>query len=264
MRALVYPDDAEAGALPAGVEAVAGDFERPETLAPAMHGVTSVFLVAPGSPRLVAQEANVISAAAQAGVGRVVKVSAIGAADDSAFSITRWHAESERLLKSSGMAWTILQPNFFMQNVLVMFPTILSEATIYAPAGDGRISMVDAGDVGAVAAAVLTGGGHEETTYVVTGPEPLSLAEVATRVSPAAGREVGYVDLPPEQARRAMMAHGTREPFADALLGLFQFVKDGHAAVVTDAVATIARRPPRTLDQYLVEFGHEFQVAGGG
>lgn len=246
-----------------GVELVVADYVRPDTLPAAMDGVDRVFLVAPGSPRLVDHESNVIDAAARVGVSRVVKVSGLGAAADSPFSITRWHAESERRLRASGLGWTMLRPNFFMQNFLFMFaPRIASEGAIYAPVGDGRISMVDYRDVAAVAAEVLTGSGHEGATYEITGPEALSMPAAGEVVAGVIGRPVRHVDLPPEEARRDMIEQRVRPPFADALLGLFASFRDGRAALVTDVVRRVGGRSPRTFGEFVRE--HSRELAAGG
>ena len=260
-RALVVdPAEAAEAGLPPSVEVVVGDYERPETLGRAMAGVDRVFLVAPGSPRLVEHETNVIEAAVRAGVDRVVKVSGLGAAHDSSFSITRWHAEAERRLRESGLGLTVLRPNFFMQNFLFMFaPRIVSQGAIYAPVGTGRISMLDCRDLAAVAVAALTEEEvHDGVTYVVTGPEAISMAEAGADISAVTGRPVGHVDLPPEAARRDMVEQGVREPFAEALLGLFAFFRDGHGAVVTDVVARVGRTVPRTFAAFVRENADAF------
>jgi uncharacterized protein YbjT (DUF2867 family) len=258
LRAFVDDLDEARQVLPEGTDAVEGDYERPATVAAAMTGVDQVFLVAPGSPRLVAQEANVIDAAVAHGVRRIVKVSGLGAATDSAFSITRWHAESEHRLRGCGLNFTILRPNFFMQNFLFMFaPRIVREGAIYAPVGDGGISMVDCRDVAAVAAAVLTAPGHDGATYAVTGPQALTMTEAGRVVSTVTGRPIHHVDLSPEQALRDMVEHGVREPFAEALLGLFAFFREGRGAVVTDVVAEVAGTPPRTFERFVGEHAAE-------
>jgi uncharacterized protein YbjT (DUF2867 family) len=161
------------------------------------------------------------------------------------------------------MAWTMLRPNFFMQNFLFMFaPRIAREGAIYAPVGDGRISMVDYRDVAAVAAEVLSGPGHEGTTYEITGPAALSMSAAAEIVTGVIGKPVRHVDLPPEEARRDMIEQKVRPPFADALLGLFASFRDGEGEVVTDVVSRIGGHPPRTFDQFVRE--HARELAAGG
>lgn len=254
-RALV--DDTAEGrhVLGPAAEIVEADYDEPSTLPPALAGVEQVLLVAPGSPRLVEQESNVVDAATRSGVRRVVKVSGLGAAPDSAFSITRWHAEAESRLRSSGLAFTVLRPNFFMQNFLFMFaPRIVREGAIYAPVGQGRISMVDCRDLAAVAVGVLlSGSDHDGVTHVVTGPEAITMTDAAETVSAVTGRPVRHVDLPPDEALRDMVEQGVRRPFAEALLGLFAFFRQDRGSLVTDVVTRVGGTPPRTFEQFVRE-----------
>lgn len=259
-RALVYEPDGPLDPVPPGVEVVAGDYERPESLDAAMAGVQRMFLVAPGSPTLVRHETNAILAARRSGVRHVVKLSALGAGV-SPFAITHWHAEMERKLRGSGLTWTFLRPNFFMQNFLVMFDDrIAVESSFSASAGTGKISMVDYRDVALVAARALTSENHGGRIHVVTGPEALSFVEAARRMSAVLGREIRYLDLPSDQERRDLVAHGVRPAFAETLLGLFAFFREGHGAVVTDSVATVGGREPRTFDQFLEESAPAFSA----
>lgn len=253
VRALVLDREEAVEELGADVDMMEADVDRPETLGGVMAGATKVFLLVPGSPRLVEQEANLVREAQRAGVGHVVKMSGLGASRSSPFPITRWHAESEDRLKESGLAYTILRPNFFMQNFLFLFPTLSSEGTICGPMGGGRVSMVDTRDVATVAARTLVDAGHEGRTYLVTGPEALSFADAAARISAGVGTEVRYVELAPAEARRALVRQGTREPFADALVNLFRLFREGHRSVVTDVVAEVGRTRPRRFDEFVRE-----------
>jgi uncharacterized protein YbjT (DUF2867 family) len=119
----------------------------------------------------------------------------------------RWHAEAEKELENSGLAFTHLQPNQFMQVYLRLKDTIASQGKFYAASKDSRVSPVEVRDIAAVAVAVLTGAGHEGQTYVITGPEALTYADVAEKLSAAVGKNVTYVDVPLEKAnRRSWMA----------------------------------------------------------
>jgi uncharacterized protein YbjT (DUF2867 family) len=264
VRALVYEPDGPLDPVPAGVEVVEGDYDRPDSLDAALGGVERMFLVTTGSPSLVRHETNAILAARRSGVRHVVKLSALGAGV-APFAITQWHAETERKLRGSGIEWTFLRPNFFMQNFLVMFDDrIAAEGSFSASAGEGKISMVDYRDIALVAAAALTSDGHARRIHVVTGPEALSFAEAAARMSTVLGRQIRYVDLPSDQLRRDLVAHGVRPPFAETLLGLFAFFRAGHGALVTDTVATVGGRQPRTFDQFLVEAAPAFAAPVSG
>ena len=121
------------------------------------------------------------------------------------------------------------------------------------------MSHIDVRDIAAVAAAVLTESGHEGKAYPLTGPEALTYYEVAEKISKAAGREVKYVDLPPEQLKAGMLGAGVPEFYADWLLDLNRYFKEGGLSRVTDDVKRISERDPITFDQYARENAAAFR-----
>lgn len=163
------------------VEIMEGDMDKPRTLEPAMAGVDRVFLVSSPDPRQAELQANVIDAAKQAGVRHIVKLSAMGAALDGLSVFQKWHAETEQYLAQSGVPFTLLQPNSFMQNALTFADTIAKEGKFYGSMKDGKASFVDLRDVAAVAASTLADPGHEGKTYVITGPEAFSFSDMARK-----------------------------------------------------------------------------------
>jgi uncharacterized protein YbjT (DUF2867 family) len=157
LRALAR-DESKAQSLEGrGVEAVLGDFLEPETLGPALEGVSAVFLLTPIHPEQETQASNVIKAAKESGNDpRIVRVSVHQASHEAPARNSRQHAEIEDTLVSSGLPYTLLRPQSFMQNTLMAAPTIVSQGKIYQPMKEGRLGMIDARDVGEVAAKVLT------------------------------------------------------------------------------------------------------------
>ncbi|HEY4724557.1 MAG TPA: SDR family oxidoreductase, partial [Actinomycetota bacterium] len=196
-RALVRDPAAARQRLGEEVEHVVGDLDRPETIAAALAGVDRVFLLTTQSSRQPEWERAVIGAAARAGVGQLVKLSVFRADEQSPLQVARQHGQAERVLAQSGLAATILRPVFFMQNLLAM----VHDAAIATAAGDGRVAMVDARDIAAVAVATLTGGGHAGKTYTLTGPEALSFYQVASILSRQTGRPLRHVRVPPDKVR---------------------------------------------------------------
>ncbi len=167
-----------------GVEAVVGDYLEPETLGPALEGVSTVFLLTPIHPDQVPQAINVIEATKESGNDpRVVRLSVHQASHEAPTRISRQHAEIEDKLISSGLPYTLLQPQSFMQNTLMTARTVASEGRIYQPFGNGRLGMIDARDIGEVAAKVLTEDGHEGKAYTLTGPAAISFYDVAQALS---------------------------------------------------------------------------------
>ena len=157
----MYRSQNDSGKAPSGAKTVYADFSKPDTLASALEGVDTVFLVCSPVPQLVEYESNMIEACERAGVKRIVDNSALGAGD-CRNSFPSWHSQVEAKLKSSEIQWTILQPNGFMQNIISYnAPTIRTQSAFYGSLGDARTSMIDVRDIAAVAAAALTTPGTE-------------------------------------------------------------------------------------------------------
>jgi len=235
--------------LPSDVESVALDYEKPETIPPALAGVDTLFLLS----NTVEPEKKVVDAAKRAGVHRIVKLSVFGAAEE-AYSFARWHRAVEKHIEASGLAWTFLRPNGYMQNVVnYMAGTIRSQSAIYSSAGDSAISHVDVRDVGAVAARVLTGDGHESRAYEITGPTALRYDEIAAALSQVLGRAIRYVPVTHELAKQGAMKAGTPESYADALVDLNRHYAEGRGSRVTDTVRRLTGKDPIPFLQFAQE-----------
>ena len=241
--------------VPAGVESVKLDYERPETIRPALQGVDTLFLLS----NTVDPERKVVDEAKRAGVKRIVKLSVIGAAEEG-FTFARWHRAVEKYIEASGLGWTFLRPNGFMQNVVTyMGETIRSQSAIYSPAGNAAASHVDARDVGAVGARVLTDKGHEGKAYELTGPAALTYGQIAEILSRVLGRTIGYVPISPEQYRQAAVAAGTPEGYANALVDLNRYYLEGKASVVTPAVRQLTGRDPIPFEQFARDYADKLR-----
>lgn len=243
----------------AGAEIAIGDMSSPASLDPAMSGADRVFLLSKEEPEQVKLQSNVIQAAARAGVGRVVKLSAIGADRASPLREARWHAQTEQEIAAAGMTFTHLRPNYFMQNLRLYTQTI-HEGHLAVPLGDARVSMIDCRDIAAAAAVVLTepgsgsGSGHHNRTYTLTGPQALSFAEVADRLSAALGRTVRYTNITMSAARAAWQAQGLPAWRIESFAEIHREFSSGFGAAVTTSVADILGRPPRTFDLFARDF----------
>jgi uncharacterized protein YbjT (DUF2867 family) len=154
-------------------------------------------------------------------------------------------------VRSRGVPHTVLAPSGFMVNLLGQAGTVRDQGALYGSGGDGGLGWVDPADVGAVAAHVLTAGGHDGASYTVTGPEVLNYPAVADRIATATGREVRYVDVPPEQYRQSLGAAGLPPWLADALTELEQVYRAHQAEVVTDEVQKATGRPATPFDDWL-------------
>ena len=255
VRAFVHDPEKAANVRETGVEIAEGDFQRPETLDAALEGVDRLFLLMGTAENQVELENDVIAAAVRAGVRHVVKLSIYGAEIGSPVPFRDWHGRIEARLEGSGLAYTHLRPTFFMQNAAYM---LAPDGVFYIPAGDGRIGWVDVRDVAAVAVRALTEDGHEGNAYDITGPESLSLAEAAERISAATGRNIRYLDVPSEAARQGMLSSGMPEWQVDVSLALLAAIREGALDAVTGTVATVGRVEPRSFEDYAREFAPAF------
>jgi uncharacterized protein YbjT (DUF2867 family) len=228
-----------------GVEFAEGDFERPETIDAAMDGVDRLFVLTPSTPRLREHERNLLGAAKRAGV-RVVKLSALTAGKQSPMETIRAHGEAEQDLKRSGLPHTILQCSFYMQNFFAM----INGGVIATAAGAGRVSMVDARDVGAAAAAVLTETGHDGKTYVLTGREALTFDEAAQTLAEATGTDIQHVRVTQDDIRNALRQMTGDEWLGNLLAALSAVMADDQLATVTDSLQELAGRAPRSLADF--------------
>jgi uncharacterized protein YbjT (DUF2867 family) len=251
-RALVRDREKAADLARLGVTLVEGDLGRPESLQAACEGVQRALLVSTATPDTPRLEGNFVRAAARARVRHLVKIGAYGTSPDSPFNLARWHAEVERTIAQSGIAWTNLHPHYFMENFLMFHAgSIRAEGRFYAPMRDGRIPMIDTADVGEVAARCLTSAGHEGKTYDLTGPAALSHAEAAAVLSKVLGRTITYVAVPSGAAAQAMRSHGMPEWLVEGLTVLFEVYASGAAAEVSADVERTLGRPPRSFEAFV-------------
>ncbi len=249
----------EAAKAPSGCEAVLADYSDKQSLRKAMDGVTSVFVVCSPIPQLVELESNVLDVCKESRVKHVVLNSALGAGDYGK-SFPSWHRKVEDKLKTTGISYTILRPNGFLQNIVAYnAPSIRAQGAFYAAMGDAKVSYLDVGDIAVVAAKALKGGVHAGKTYELNGPEAISNQELAKRISKVAGRTVNYVDIPESAQREAMLGLGMPEWQAAALLELQQYYKQGGGAKTDGLLRTLIERNPVTLDQYLTANAREFR-----
>lgn len=238
-----------------GCDFVVGDFDDPGSIAAAMRDSDRLFLNAGGAEPvdgeqpMVRQQKTVIDAAVDAGISQVVKISVWGARDGGRLA-TGAHWLIEQHLKASGLDWSILQPGGFMQNFLAGAGSFTSDGDLIDAYGSAPVSYIDCYDIAACATALLTGSGREGQSFVLTGPEPLTCADIATKLSAALGHLIGHVALPPEDLAAALKARGLPPRFADDVAGLGREVADGSLAATTPAVRDLTGRPPRTFDQF--------------
>jgi uncharacterized protein YbjT (DUF2867 family) len=249
----------EASKAPSGCEAVLADYADKQSLRKALEGVSSAYVVCSPIPQLVELESNMIDACKESGVKHVVLNSALGAGDyDKSFP--SWHRKVEDKLKATGLSYTVLRPNGFLQNIVAFnAPSIRAQGAFYAAMGDAKVCYLDVGDIAVVAVKALQGGPHVGKTYELNGPEAVSNQELAARISKVTGRTVNFVDIPESAQHDAMLGLGMPEWQVTALLELQQYYKQGGGARTDNLLQTLLGRLPITLDQYLAANAREFR-----
>ena len=253
VRALVRNAEKAAQVASPLVETVIGDLAQPRSLESALDGITAALLVSPLDPHQVELQGNFIDAAKRAGRVHVVKISGLGTALNSSVRSGRWHAQTEKHLEDSGLPFTHLRPPFFMQNILRFAPTIRASGEFSGSMNQGKVAMIDVEDIAAVAVTALTTAAHVGKAYTLTGPEALSYADVAEKLSQLLGRTVTYKDTPLAAMRERLLASGMPEWHVDVQVDFSTALSAGHASVVTDTVEAVTGRPARTLEQFIRE-----------
>jgi uncharacterized protein YbjT (DUF2867 family) len=251
VRAAYHDPAAAERDISAGYDAVAVDLSDPRTLAPALEGVAAAFLLSATGPQQAAQGLNVVRAAQAAKTERVVQLS-VWRADEELTPIARQQRPIERALETSGVGWTFLRPNFYMQNFTrQMADSIRQDGTFAQPDSSAPISFVDNRDVASVAARVLTSAGHDGQVYDLTGPQALTYDEAAVILSDVLGRPVRFTGLTDEAAKAGMLRRGLPESYADALIEVSRAYREGGAERVTTAVRDLTGREPTPFAEFV-------------
>ena len=178
---------------------------------------------------------------------------------DAATQIGRWHWTTEKQIEASGLGFTMLRPSLYMQQTLRFAPSIAASASFALPCGSGEVPLVDCRDVAAVAVAALMSDDHDRHIYDLTGPESLSFEAVAAAIGQAVGRKVDYVHVPPDYARKQMLADGVPAWLADDMLLLFASIREGYGGAVTDTVQKVTGERPRSYLQFARDHAADFR-----
>jgi uncharacterized protein YbjT (DUF2867 family) len=256
-------DRAKAAAIPAlaGAEIAEGDSSKPDLLGSVFEGVEKVYLVPPTAPEWDRMQSGLVDAARRAAVRHIVKMSAIGVGADQPSMSLRFHWQGEREIEASGMPYTHIRPNSFFQNTLFDAPTIKAEGRFYSCVADASFAKIDTRDIGEIVAKVLSEEGHEGQIYELTGPEPLTYGDMAARLAAALGRNVEYVDMPPDEYAGALASTGFPGWLAKEFADIYGrgFYRESGGAYTTDRVQTLLGRPPRRFDEFASDHADAFR-----
>ena len=239
--------------VPGSVETVEFDFERPETFTHALEGVGKVFLMArPGDNESDKVASPFIEEARKKGIEHIASLTAFGAEKDDHFMLRIL----EKNIEASGIPYTHVRPNWFMQNFNSgpILHDIRATGAIHLPAANAKISFIDVRDVAAVGAAVLREVKHIGRAYTLTGGEAMDHFQVAEMLSRAAKKKISYIPISDETARMSLIKAGVDADQIERWSGFYQKVREGFCSPVSDDTVYILGRPPLTFAKYAMDY----------
>ena len=252
VRAFVHNEEKAQDLKEAGAEIYVGDLDRPETIDDALKGIDQVYLCTWNGPTASTQGINVIDAIKRVGTNPfVVRHSAFGAKES---RIIQQIDEVDNTLKESGLRWTSIKPTFFMQNLMMSIHSIQEEGNIYWDWNDGKVGMIDVRDVADSALGALTGRAEEGKEYVLTGPNSVSMYDVARSFSGTLDKQVNYIPVPHEASKEAMMGMGFPEFIVDGYIELNAGFANGLADTSNGNVDKLSGHAARSIDAFTRDF----------
>jgi uncharacterized protein YbjT (DUF2867 family) len=247
-----------------GVEVTTGDMAEKETLRAALEGVERAMLISSANDRMVETQCTFIDACKQAGVQHVIKFSgeeSQNGYDPQRFRYTREHEQIEDYLERSGLQWTHLRPSQFMQVYLRETAGMRQTGELRLPLENIRMSPVDLRDVAKIGAALLAKGGYQGESLRVTGPEALSMADIAGIISNSTGKTIRYVPVSWNERKAALSAAGLPAYFIDALEAQAAERRRNPEAIVDNHTHQLFGLIPTTFEQFAVQHNHIFNQA---
>lgn len=247
-----------------GLELVEIDYNKPETFVAAFKDADKLFLLTPASPKAADLATNLVNEAKKAGIRYIVKQSILGA-DSRIVAHLLLHRQAEEIIEGSGIPFTFLRPNDFMQNFVNFYnPSIKSKNAFYLPAEDAKVSFVDVRDIAAIAVKTLTddddgNGRHNGKAYTITGPEALSYYQVAEILSNATGKRISYVNISEEDTRLGMKDMGWDDWLINTTLQLFDLYRKGYASQVSSTIEELLGRKPISFPQFAKDYAQAFR-----
>ncbi|MGI0045082.1 MAG: SDR family oxidoreductase, partial [Nitrososphaeraceae archaeon] len=246
------------------VKAVPIDYNKPESLKEALKNVDKLFLLTPDVPTAHELASNLVNEAKKAGVKYIVKQSVMGADEDADVGTMRLHRRAEKTIEESGMPYTFLRPNEFMQNFINFHGhSIKNNNVFYIPAQEAKVSIVDVRDIAAVAVEALTDNNgnviHKNKAHLITGPEAISYYQAADILTTETGKKIDYVSISDEDARGGMKEMNMNDWLINTILELYNYYRKGNASYVSSAVKEVTGRKPITFAQFAKDYAETFR-----
>ena len=243
------------------VQVVQLDYDKPDSLAVALKGVDKLFLLTPFQSNMVDLTSNLVSEAKKAKVKYIVKQSVMGADAEPGITPGRLHRQAEKIIEESGIPFTFLRPNFFMQNFVNYYSNLIrSQGAFYIPAGDAKVSFVDVRDIAAVAVKSLINDNQQKgRAYNITGCEALSYGQAAEILSKAVGKKINYVNVTDQDARNGMKDMSMDEWTIKSMIELFEITRAGYVSEISPIVEQVTGNKPITFSQFANDYAGSFK-----
>jgi uncharacterized protein YbjT (DUF2867 family) len=244
-----------------GVQIVQLDYNKPDSLAAAFRDVDKLFLLTPFQSNMVGLTSNLVNEAKKAKVKDIVKQSVMGADAEPGITPSRLHRQAEKFIEESGISFTFLRPNFFMQNFVNFYSSsIKGQGAFYAPAEDARVSFVDVRDIAAVTVQALINDSQQKgKAYNVTGDEALSYGEAAEILSKELDKKINYVNVSDQDARKGMKDIGMDEWTISSMIELFEITRAGYVSEISPVVEQVTGNKPVTFSQFAKDYAGAFK-----
>jgi len=243
------------------VQVVQLDYDKPDSLAVALKGVDKLFLLTPFQSNMVDLTSNLVSEAKKAKVKYIAKQSVMGADAEPGITPGRLHRQAEKIIEESGIPFTFLRPNFFMQNFVNYYSNLIrSQGAFYMPAGDAKVSFVDVRDIAAVAVKSLINDNQQKgRTCNITGGEALSYGQAAEILSKAVGKKINYVNVTDQDARNGMKDMSMDEWTIKSMIELFEITRAGYVSEISPIVEQVTGNKPITFSQFAKDYAGAFK-----
>jgi uncharacterized protein YbjT (DUF2867 family) len=243
------------------VKVVPIDYNERDTLREALKDVDKLFLLTPDVPNAPDLASNAVIEAKKAGIRHIVKQSVMGADLKADVGTMRLHRQVEEIIEQSGIPFTFLRPNEFMQNFINFHsPSIKGNNAFYIPLEDAKVSLVDVRDIAAVAVkSLIDEDRHKNKIYLITGPEALSYHQVAEILSNTTGRKIDYVNISDVEARAAMKEIGMSDWLINTVSELSDYFRKGKASEISSAVEEVTGNKPISFSQFANDYVDAFR-----
>lgn len=253
VRALVRDEEKAKRLTAGGVEVALGSFEDQRSLQAAAQGVDTVALITATNPHAADQVHVALDAARQAGVRKIMRISALKADVDGPTGNTREHGHADHAIEASGLTYAILRPHFFMQNMFMSAQTIAADGVMYWGMGDGKLGMIDVRDIVDCAEQAVLSDEFDGQVSAITGPASISFYDVAGILSDLLGRPVQYVPVPLEAVEQSLLDMHAGEWLAKVMRDYSGAYSQGWGDYTTDTVMRMTGRPPRSFETFARE-----------